>query len=212
MTVTVRFFAAGGPSSGVELSGLGTYDYSYIGFYGASGFGDTLGIGEAQSYTWMSSSGASPISGMIPAGGQLMNNKWIDATGVSVSGGDRVDLSTIQASGSGTILIRVSDDSTDIYCQNARLYAYDGVSVGNAPSGVWILSYEIISADQSGLGDSSWALIDNSNYNYFVDRTAVIGYPAQQTRDYTVGLSVRPKATASNGIQPFGFYFLCEVI
>jgi len=200
--VNVRFYSAGGPSSGIELSG--TYGQRIVSCYAAGLFGQPIGLGNAQDITWITSSGGVPLGGdpAISTSGQMNNTKWIDASGVSINSGVRTSL-PITESGFATVRIEISDTGT-FNVSGVKLYAYDGSDIANAPSGVWVLSAEIIAGAMSGNGDTQWALIDNTNYNYLVDRTVDVGYTAATSFDYFIALSVRPKLTASSGLQNFG--------
>lgn len=196
--VNVQFFAIGGSASGTELTG----DMIY-GMYHADGFGEPIVVGQAQGITYITTSGG------VDVASDCNNNKWVDASGVSLNGAARVDLSTIVESGDATMLIRISDAGT-INVSGAKLYAYDTNDVNNDPSGIWVLSYEIIPTERSGLGDTEWALIDSTNYNYMVDRTPDVGYEPSGEFNYHIGLSTRPKLTQSSGLQNFGLYFVFD--
>jgi len=196
--VNVKFYAVGGTASGTELTG----DMIY-GMYHVDGFGEPVVLGQAQGITYITTSGG------VDVASDGNNNKWVDASGVSLNGAARVNLSTIVESGDATMLIQVSDTGT-INISGAKLYAYDTDDVNNDPSGVWVLSYEIMPTERSGLGDTQWALIDSTNYNYMVDRISEVGYEASGEFNYHVGLSVRPKLTASSGLQNFGLYFVFD--
>jgi hypothetical protein len=199
--VSIKFYSAGGPSSGVELSG--TFGQRIVSGYGSTTFGQPIILGEAQDITWITSSAGVPLGGTpIAQSGQMNNTKWMDASGVSVNSGVRTTLPITQ-SGHATIRIEVTETG-NINISGAKLYAYNGTDIAFGPTGVWVLSAEIIPPSMSGNGDTQWALIDNVNYNYFVDRTPGVGYPAAASFNYFVALSVRPKLTASSGLQTFG--------
>jgi len=198
--VQVKFFSAAGPSSGVELSGN-----RIISGYGAGDFGQPVTLGAAQDISWITSSGGIAIGGGLAESGQLNNHKWISQSGVSIASGATVALNTVTGSGDATIRIAITN-GTSINVSGAKLYAYDGTNVNNGPSGVWVLSYEIIPQGRSGLGDSKWALIDETNYNYMVDRTPDVGWAASGEFNYFIGLSIRPKLTQPSGLQNFGLY------
>jgi len=204
--VQVKFFSAGGPASGVEVSGLTSGVYDHIGYYGPGGFNEPVELGNAQDISWIIDDAGIARKGGSSESGQMINNKWIDSTGVSIISGARVDLNNVVSSGSGTLNIRVVN-SSNINISGAKLFAYDGVDVANDPSGVWVLSYEIIDTAISGFGDTQWALIDSNDFNFMVDRTPDVGYPAAQEFNYSIGLSVRPKLTQPSGLQTFGLYF-----
>jgi hypothetical protein len=207
----VNFFVAGGPASGLGISGLALGTFDHIGFFGPSGVGDQIEVGDANDITWLVDDAGNVPFGEQPVSGEMINNKWLDASGVSISGGSRQQLSTVVSSGSGTLLIRVTETSA-VEVQSARLYAYNGTDVNVSPTNVHVLSYEIITPDKSGLGDTQWAVMDATNFNGFVDHIVSVGYSADTDHDFTVGISVRPKAGAASGIENFGFRFQADVI
>ena len=209
--VDVNFYAAGGPASGEEVFNIDTATFDHFGFFGPSGRGDRIGIGEAQDFTWIVDDAGNPRGSDLEGSGKMTNNKWIDASGVSISGGARQQLSTVVSSGSGTMQITVSDTGT-IELNNVFLQAYDGVSVDANPSGVWVLSYEIITPNMQGTGDTEWALIDATNVNQLVDRSADAGWVNEDSRDFIVGISVRPKLNAVSGLRSIGFWFKADTI
>jgi len=202
---TVTFFSAGGPSSGIQFDSFGAGD-SYVGFFGPDGLADQILIGQAPDVSWITDSQGAGRSAGLSEEGQLNNHKWVDDSGVSISSGSRVDLSSVVNSGDATLRIRVTDTG-NINISGARLYAFDNSDVGVDPSEVWAMSYEIISPSMPGTGDTLWALIDSTNYNEFVNRTPEIGYPASGEFNYFVGLSARPKLTSTSGNKNFGLYF-----
>ena len=210
--VQAKFFSAGGPASGVELSGITSGTYDHIGYYGPLGWNEPVDLGNAQDISWIIDDGGVAIGGGLSESGQMVNHKWTDASGVSIASGARVDLSSVVSSGSGTLRIQVTHGS-NINISGAKLFAYDGVDVNNDPSGLWVLSYEIIPSGigaesiRSGLGDTQWALIDVTNFNHMVDRTPDVGWAASGEFNFHIGLSVRPKLTQPSGLQNFGLYF-----
>jgi hypothetical protein len=203
--VEIRWFATTSAfAANSRIDNLGSGTYNHIGF-----FGSTSGVGvaptEAQDTSWITDSGG-VVRNTSVASGQLINNKWVDASGVSVSGGSRVDLTDVQSSGSGTIRIEVSGTST-MEISNAKLYAYNGTNINTDPSGMYVLTYEILGSSASGTGDSQWALTDATNYNYMVDRVSGVGYDPANVFDYIVGVSVRPKSGEASGSRNFGLLF-----
>lgn len=210
MVANVTYRIAGGPGSGVTIPQVGgASTFRYIGLFGSTGLMDSVTIGQAQDTTWLVNQQGN-ASGTLAGSGKMVNNKWVDASGVSIDGAARVALSGVTTSGEATIQITLTS-GVAFNVQNARLFAYDGDNVNNDPSGIHVLSYEIIPASFSGAGDTQWALIDSDGFNYMVDRTAGVGYSAATQHDYFVGLSIRPKLTASSGITTFGLYFLFDI-
>ena len=206
----VRFFAAGGGAVNSRIDNLGSGTYSHVGFYGSTS-GSSVLLTNAQDTTTISDSLGNLRGSSLPASGELVNNKWIDASGVSINDDSRIDLSSVVSSGSGTFRIEVSG-TTPIELTNTKLFAYDGTTTTNDPSGVYVLTYEIIGSAASGTGDTQWALIDATNYNQFVDRRAGAGYDAANVFDYIVGVSVRPQAGEASGLTTFGFLFQTDFV
>lgn len=206
----IRFYIAGGPASGELLEQLGSGTFEHIGYFGPSGVGDDIIIGEAQDLTWRVNAAGVASGDGLSEDGQFSNNKWIDASGVSIASGARVALSTVQTSGEATLRVDIINGAP-FDTSSARLYAYDGTDVNNDPTGLWVLSYEIIPASVSGLGDTEWALIDATNFNECVDRNAGVGYSKQDVHSFWFGLSMRPKLTASSGLQTFALRFEADI-
>ncbi len=212
MTIEVKYFVQGGPASGIQMSGLGDGTFDHIGFYGASDIGpDTdVDMGSAQDITWVIDDAGVARKGGTAESGQMNNNKWIDASGLSLNSGTRTAL-PVTESGFATLRIEVSDTG-NFEIQNAKLYAYDGSNVNTDPPNLWVLSAEIIPPDFSGTGDTEWALIDATNYNFMVDRTTTVGYSAATAFNYYIALSVRPKLTSTAGAKSFGLYFSFDTV
>lgn len=198
--VTVKFFSAGGPASGTEITGD-----NIIGCYGAGDtFGEQVDLGAAQDITWITSSGGEQV-----LAGQMNNNKWVTASTVSVNSGVAQALNTVVDSGLATLRIQVADTG-NINISGAKLFAYNTSDFTVDPSGLWVISYEIIPVGRSGNGDSQWALMDATNYNYCVDRTPDVGWAASGEFNYYFGISARPKLTPSSGYHNFGLYFIFD--
>ncbi len=206
----VRFYIAGGPGSGLEIQPLSdTERFKYIGFYASSGAGDFVTVGESQDLTWLSDPSGF-IDGAIAGSGKMVNNKWVDASGVSIDGASREPLSGVRESGEATIRIAV-ESTSGIWVHNPRLYAYNGTSVDSDSDDVFVLSYEIIPQGTSGIGDNEWAVTDSTNYNQFVDRASGVGYTSGLEHNFYVGLAIRPKAASTSGHRIFGLRFECDV-
>ena len=201
MTIAVKFYSAGGTASGIELDALGGA-WDHVSMYEAVGFDKPIALGEAQDITWITDSAGVPRKGGTAASGQMNNTKWVSSTEVSINGA--VDESLpITESGYATVRIEISD--TGVFnVSGLKLYAYDGSDIANGPSGIWVLSAEVVPPALFGTGDTEWALIDESNYNYLVDRTVDVGYISATSFNYYVMLSARPKLTQSSGLQTFG--------
>jgi hypothetical protein len=201
MTIAVKFYSAGGSASGIELDALGGA-WDHVSMYQAGGFDKPIALGEAQDITWITNSAGEARKGGTAASGQMNNTKWVSSTEVSINGASTESL-PITESGHATVRIEISD--TGVFSvSGVKLYAYDGTDIANGPSGIWVLAAEVIPPALAGTGDSEWALIDESNYNYLVDRTTDVGYASGTSYNYYVMLSARPKLTQASGLQTFG--------
>lgn len=212
MTISVQFYTQGGPSSGVLIENLGDDTFDHIGFYGPSDIGPdaTVNVGSAQDVTWVVDDAGLARKGGSAESGQMNNLKWIDASGYSLNSGVRQALPNVQ-SGYCTLRIEVTDTGS-FNIQNAKLFAYNGTDVNVNPTQMWVMAAEVVPPAFAGTGDSEWALIDATNYNYFVDRTVGVGYSAALSFNYFVALSIRPTITATSGAKSLGFGFSFETV
>ena len=207
--VNITFYSAGGPSSGIEIDAIGSGTFDHVGCYGPLVHGASIGLGAAQDVSWLVDDAGAARKGGSAESGQLNNTKWADPSGVVINSGSREALPIIE-SGFATLRIALTDTG-NFNVSGARLYAYDGSNQSNDPSGLWVLSAEVVPPAYSGNGDTEWAIIDSSKFNYMTDRVASLGYPAATEFNYFVMLSVRPKITAETGTQSFGLYFIYDV-
>jgi hypothetical protein len=206
----IRWFSTTSASGGVhQIANLESGVWDHIAFWGSEGPSGDVALTDAQDFTWITDNNG-VVSGEASVAA-LVNNKWVDASGVQIEGGSRVDLSTVVSSGSGTIRIEVSGASA-VELSNTKLFAYDASDTGNNPSGIYVLTYEILGSTASGTGDTQWALIDATNHNRFVDRTTSIGYDSTNVYDYIVGVSIRPQAGETSGLANFAFLFQTDFV
>ena len=142
-TSGVLTFHSCASSGSVQVSELGSGTYDHIGFFGAGGVNDAIIVNQYNDTTHVVTSlGAA-------GGGELINNKYIDASGCSSSGLPRKDISAYQdaahlASGTLQIWFRATGALTiDTY--NARLFVYDTVSedYNTPPTYVNVVGFEI---------------------------------------------------------------------
>lgn len=130
-----------------ELAGSG------LGFYGANGFGSSIGVNAWNERTFITNS-----AGTIQ-GAEVDNVKWISSgSGVLGQAGSGVSLLAIPNYLS-TLEVRFTND-TAVQVQNASVRIYDRVNINNPPSGVTCRIAEIIHPDTTqnltGSGDSTW--------------------------------------------------------
>ena len=116
-------------NSGIMIAALGEGTYDHIGFFGIGGTSDAVVVENYNNSTWVvDASGNRDTS----AWAELVNNKYIDASGCSSSGLGRVNISDYQDSdhlASGTLLIRFqTSGNIAIDTYNAKLYAYNNVT------------------------------------------------------------------------------------
>lgn len=136
MAAALKFYA--GTAYGSDITGSG------LGFYGSSGFGTSVQVGQYQDTTFITN-GAGSVNA-----GTALNAKFIDASGASINGGGRVDLDTLPI-GSGTLNVRFTFDSA-VKTQNCELRIYDRTDEDNDPSGV---TCKVAQICQGGSGVSS---------------------------------------------------------
>ena len=140
------------------ISELGQGTYDHMGFFGTSGPSDAVIVGNYQDSTFVVDASGNPNPSVW---GALMNNKYLDASGVSISGMGRIGLESaalqsVAGQASGTLLVwfRASGALT-ISTYNAKLFAYDNTAtIYDSPGDVTLMGYEI---NASGLGSSAWS-------------------------------------------------------
>ena len=147
MSATISFLAGNGITVN-NLSGSG------LGFYGSSGFGASVLVGNYQNNTYVTDS-----TGTIQ-GPQGNNVQYLNAAsgilGTNSSGTLLTQIPNYQA----TLNVRFTY-ATQIHVQNAYFTIYDRVSVSNPASGVTTKVAQIIHPDNvqnnNGSGSTSWA-------------------------------------------------------
>lgn len=152
MSASVEFWVGDGNNiNNVAGSGLG--------FYGTGGFGYSIAIGSYNGRTFITDSTGTD------QGPECNNNQYVNTSGVLVgqegAGIPLVNLPNYLS----TLNIRFTND-TAVKLQTVKLYACDGVSKNNNPSGVTVYAAEIIHPNvvqnATGSGDSTWANIYGS--------------------------------------------------
>ena len=145
-------------NSGLAISNLTEGTYDHIGFFGAGGTSDAIIVGQYNGSTFITDASGSPN---LAVWGALMNNKYLDASGVSISGSARIGIAdaTLQSetgSASGTLMIEfVASGAITISTYNAKLFAYDNTAdIYTAPTDITLYGYEI---NPSGIGSTQWS-------------------------------------------------------
>jgi len=167
-----------------------------LGFFGPDGFGDPLSISEYNGRTFVTNS-----SGSV-SHEECDNCRKISSSGVIIgqtgTGIDLINLPNYLA----TINLRFTHPQA-VLVQNARLIAFDGSDISNAPTGLSTYGAEIIHTSRSqtatGIGDTAWVQMAGSGQVLnLVDSPGTSGIspfgPATiSTRhDWYIALSVAP--------------------
>ena len=105
-------------------------------------FGDPITVGEYNDGTHVRSSGGADSS----SGNTPKNSKYLTSSTVSIDGAASANLNTVTTANC-PLKITIGE-STNITVTDISLYAYDGTSTANAPSGM-----NVYLAEQ---GDSTW--------------------------------------------------------
>lgn len=204
---TITFHAGEGFTIS-ELNGSG------LGFFGTSGFGASVPVGEYQGTTFITDGNG------ITQGPQADNVKYLNAgSGILNAGASGIGLKRIPNYQS-TLNIRFTH-GTAVKTQNAELRIYDRTSINNPPSGVVCKVAEIIHPSNlqtvTGSGDSQW--ITPAGSAVVVDMVDSPGMSGQRpnganttsTRhDWFAILSAMPDSIGSKN--KFGLYFACEYL
>ena len=146
------------------------------------------------------------------------NIKWsYPGSGIIGQSGSGLALTFIPNS-QASLQIRFSH-STAVKTQNAKLYAYDRVSINNAPSGVTVKTAQLIHPNATqiagGSGNSIWETPAGSSYMSLVaspglNGTRPSGANTYDTvHDHYVALSCSPDSVGSKS---FGLYFSVEYL
>ena len=137
-------------------------------------FGHPIQVGSYNDGTHVRTSGGTDKS----ASNSPHNTKYLTSTTMSLNGGASANLSTLTTANS-PLKITVSE-SVNITVTGVKMYAYDGTTTTNAPSGM-----NVYLAEQ---GDTSWKLAHGSgNALSLNDQTT-----AATTHDFYVAISASP--------------------
>ncbi|RKY43082.1 MAG: hypothetical protein DRP85_00875 [Candidatus Makaraimicrobium thalassicum] len=194
-------------NSGLMISHLGEGQYDHMGFFGPNGVNDAIIVGHFNDSTWIVDASGHRDPNVW---GALVNNKYIDQSGVATSGWGRKDISDYQDelhTSSGTLLIwfRASGD-LQVSTYNAKLFVFQKYgSFYDNPTDVTVYGFEI---NPSGLGNiTEWSLM-NTIYNgiNFVDHSPSTGYQANQN-EHKWWCAISCKANAVGWIDDFTFCF-----
>jgi hypothetical protein len=210
MSITISFLAGEGFTIN-DMAGSG------LGFYGDSGFGASVRVGEYQGRTFITNGAGST------QGPEADNVKYVNAgSGVLGQTGSGIALTAIP-NHQATLEVRLTSD-TAVQVQSARLYGYDRHSINNPPSGVTLKGAEIIHPTQSqtnnGSGDTTWVtMAGTGSYLSLANSPGVSGQYAgngsNSTRPDTVhswfaALSASPNSVGAK--TQFGLMFETEYL
>ncbi len=177
-----------------------------LGFYGFAGFGSSLSLGETNGRTFVTDT-----TGAVSKE-ECDNCRRSSSSGVIVgqtgSGINLLNLPNYLT----TINLRFTHP-TAVLIQNARLVAFDGTALENAPTGLSIYGAETIHTSRlqtdTGIGDSAWTLMQGSGLQLdLVSSPGTSGIsplgPATTSirHDWYVALSAIP---TTPGDKTFGF-------
>ena len=172
-----------------------------MGFYGDSGFGFSVPVGDFQGRTFITdSTGTSK-------GPEADNNKRSSASGVIIGqAGSGVSITSLPNHQS-TLNMRFTNDSA-VTTQNGLLFIYDRVNKNNDPSGVTVYTAEIIHPDivqnPNGSGDALWVQTAGSGVTLSMSDSpgesglSPMGPSTSDVRhDWYVAISVSPNSVGS---------------
>ena len=210
MAANLAFLA--GPSLTIQdLSGSG------LAFFGDSGFGAAIVVGQYQGHTYISNGNGTT------QGPEAANVKFLNAgSGIVGQAGSGIALTAIpnyQATGN----VRFTYD-TAVNTQNAYMYIYDRVSISNPASGVTTKVAEVIhpstSQSNNGSGDTTWYTPAGTGIPVpFAPSPGVSGLYAgngnngmwtDTQHDWYFNMSVSPDSIGSK--TQFGAYFYVEYL
>lgn len=137
-------------------------------------FGHSITVGTYNGGTHVRNSGGTDDS----ASNSPHNTKYLTSTTMSLNGGSSANLSTLTTANS-PLKITISE-SVNITVTNVKMYAYDGTTDANAPTGM-----NVYLAEQ---GDTAWVQAHGSgNALSLNDQTT-----AATSHDFYVAISVSP--------------------
>jgi hypothetical protein len=145
MSANIAFL--GGLSTIQDLSGSG------LGFFGDSGWGNSVRVGAWQGHTYITDGNG------VNQGPEVPNTKYLNAaSGILGQVGTGVALTAIP-NAQCPLNIRFNYD-TAVKTQNVQLYIYDRTSTNNPASGVTTAIAEVIhpslTQSNNGSGDTAW--------------------------------------------------------
>ena len=200
----------GGEWGTIDLNGSG------LGFFGNSGFGSSVEVGEYQDATHITDGNG------LTNGGQVTNVKWSHANSGTLDGPNTYALQDIPHR-LATLNIRFTHTSA-VKTQNAKLRIYDRSAINNDPSGVtckvadiWGHPHPTAETANQGSGDSSWNTPKGSGV--IMDLVASPGNSGQRPNgantteirhDWYVAMSASPDSIGSK--TQFGLYVECEYL
>ena len=181
-------------SNNIEIGGSG------IGFFGSSGFGSSVAVGEYQSSTYITNS-----NGTVQ-GAEINNVKYVHPNS-GLSGASTLALRNIP-NYKATLNVRFNADSA-VKTQNAQIRIYDRSNVNNNASGVTTKVAEIVhpSTSEAGLlgsGSTAWSTLNGSGVTLNLAASpgtsglSPSGSNTQDTRhDWYLALSASPDSIGS---------------
>ena len=188
---------------------------SGLGFFGVGGFGYSVQVAN-----WQENSYITNAAGSVE-GAAVDNLQWINQTGCEVNRDDLLRKLRGVPNDKASLMIEF-EHASSVDVQNVEFRGYDGVSVSNAPSGVYVRAFEIIHSgisftDSDGLGDTDWTAL--SGADSILDLGAspgsgglyscTGGADADYAHAWWVGLSMSPITVGSKTGK---FYFALEYL
>lgn len=167
-----------------------------LGFFGSDGFGDPLSLNEFNGRTFVTN-----ISGSV--GFEECDNCRRNSSSTVIIGQTGTGISLINLPNYlATVNLRFTHPQS-VLVQNAKLIAFDGSDVTNAPTGLDVYGAEIIHTSRlqtaSGTGDTTWTQMQGSGQQLnLVNSPGTSGLsplgPATTSvrHDWYVALSVTP--------------------
>lgn len=188
---------------------------SGVSFFGSSGFGASIQVGEWNGRTFISNSNGTS------QGAELDNVQYLNAqSGILGQVGTGIALTAIPNAQS-TMNIRFTND-TAVQTQNAKFYCYDRYSINNPATGVTFKAAEIAHPDvtqaNNGSGDTEWSTLAGTGVVLSLNDSPGVsglynngaGGWSDTVHDYYVVASVSPDNIGSK--TQFGGYFSIEYL
>lgn len=205
-------FIAQGPGSLINnLAGSG------LGFYGSSGFGASVAVGNWQGTTWITDS-----TGTIQ-NAQCHNTQYLNAqSGILDSATSGVPLLEIP-NYMCPLNIQFTNGSA-VNVQNAKVQVFDRVSIANSPSGVHQAIAEVVHPDTSqsntGSGTKTWQVFSYLTPGSSMPLSASPGLSgiyggtqnathASTEHDWYLAMSASPDSIGAKG---YGLYVYLEYL